>query len=73
MNDSITMQDPNESLVQGIVGTSGALLATIISVLPQIETWLRISTLVVGLSIGLNTIRLVMIKPKHRNKHKKDE
>lgn len=54
----------------GIMGSATSLLAVIISVLPYVEQWLRITSLVFGTIAAIVSI-VVMIEK--RNNDKKDK
>lgn len=54
----------------GLMGSATSLLAVIVSVLPHIEQWLRITSLALGTIAALVSI-IVMIEK--RNKDKKDK
>jgi hypothetical protein len=54
----------------GIIGSATSLLAVIVSVLPHVEQWLRISSLVFGTIAAIVSI-IVMIEK--RNNDKKDK
>jgi energy-converting hydrogenase Eha subunit B len=55
------------TIFNGIVGTTTSLGATAFSLLPQVETWLRISSLVIGLVIAILTLDKIL---KERKKNK---
>jgi hypothetical protein len=46
----------NEVMLRGTIGTATSWLAVVASLLPNIEQWLRISSLLVGLSVGIVTL-----------------
>ena len=48
------------TLIRGAVGVSATVGSTIVSMLPQIEAWLRIGSLCVGICVGLLTIRSIL-------------
>jgi hypothetical protein len=50
------MQTPETSVSTGVFGTATSLGAAIVSIIPHVEVWLRISSLVVGLIVGLLTL-----------------
>jgi hypothetical protein len=54
----------------GIMGSITSLLAVVISILPHVEQWLRISSLVFGTIAAIVSI-IVMIEK--RNNDKKDK
>ena len=54
----------------GLMGSATSLLAVIVSVLPHIEQWLRITSLALGTIAALVSI-IVMIEK--RNKDKQDK
>jgi hypothetical protein len=54
----------------GIMGSATSLLAVIVSVLPHVEQWLRISSLAFGTIAAIVSI-IVMIEK--RNNDKKDK
>jgi hypothetical protein len=49
-------------LMKGISGGSITLLSFITSHLPDIESWLRITSLLVGIAIGIATFRSITRK-----------
>jgi len=54
----------------GIMGSATSLLSVVISILPHVEQWLRISSLVFGTIAAIVSI-IVMIEK--RNNDKKDK
>lgn len=60
MNRTMT----NWDVFKGFAGSSASLSAFAMSYQPAIEGWLRISTLIVGLCIGLLTLRGLLKNPK---------
>jgi hypothetical protein len=63
--------DPNVSPHQtGIMGATTSMLAVIISILPHVEQWLRITSLAFGTIAAIVSI-IVMIEK--RNNEKKDK
>jgi hypothetical protein len=50
---------------KGVVGTSASMVGTSISFIPQLETTLRLLSLVVGILVGLVTIWSIL---KHKRK-----
>jgi hydroxyethylthiazole kinase-like sugar kinase family protein len=42
-------------LARGIVGSGCSLMAVIASKIDQIETWLRITSLLIGIAVGIAT------------------
>lgn len=42
-------------LVRGLVGGGSTLLAFVVSHLAQLEAWLRIASLIVGIAVGIAT------------------
>jgi hypothetical protein len=61
------MNHQNSIIYNGILGTTTSFGATAFSLLPQIETWLRISSLVIGLIIAILTLDKIL---KERSKNK---
>jgi len=61
------MNHPDTTISNGILGTTTSLGATVVSLLPHIETWLRISSLVIGLIIALLTLDKIL-KERRKNK-----
>jgi energy-converting hydrogenase Eha subunit B len=61
------MNHPDTTISNGIIGTATSLGATIFSLLPQVETWLRISSLVIGLVIAVLTLDKIL-KERRKNK-----
>jgi hypothetical protein len=61
------MNHPDTTISNGILGTTTSLGATVVSLLPHIETWLRISSLVIGLIIALLTLDKIL-KEGRKNK-----
>jgi len=61
------MNHPDTTISNGIIGTATSLGATVISLLPHIETWLRISSLVIGLIIAVLTLDKIL-KERRKNK-----
>lgn len=45
------------AIVKGAIGAGAPMLATVLSYLDQIEAWLRIASLIVGIGVGIATIR----------------
>lgn len=43
------------ALVKGAVGAGTPMIATILSYLPEIEAWLRIVSLIIGIAVGVAT------------------
>lgn len=54
----------------GIMGSATSLLAVIVSVLPHIEQWLRITSLTFGTIAALISI-IVMLEKRKNDKNKK--
>lgn len=54
----------------GIMGSATSLLAVIVSVLPHVEQWLRITSLALGTIAALVSIIVMLEK---RNNEKKDK
>jgi hypothetical protein len=54
----------------GIMGSATSLLAVIVSVLPHVEQWLRISSLVFGTIAAIVSI-IVMIEKRNNDKKNK--
>jgi len=46
-------------LVKGSIGAGAPMLATILSYLPEIEAWLRVISLIVGIGVGIATFRSI--------------
>jgi len=61
------MNHPDTTIFNGIVGTATSLGATVFSLLPQVEAWLRISSLVIGLVIAVLTLDKIL-KERRKNK-----
>jgi hypothetical protein len=61
------MNHSDTTVYNGIIGTTTSFGATIFSLLPQVETWLRISSLVIGLIIAVLTLDKI-IKERKKNK-----
>lgn len=59
------MNAPETTISTGVFGTATSLGATVVSVLPNVETWLRISSLIVGLTVGVLTLEKLL---RDRNK-----
>lgn len=49
------MRDNLETIVKGVGGTAASIGSTFVSLLPQVETVLRITSLLVGIAVGLLT------------------
>ncbi len=54
----------------GIMGSITSLLAVVISILPHVEQWLRISSLVFGTIAAIVSI-IVMIEKRNNDKKEK--
>lgn len=50
------------AIVHGLLGTGTAGSSIYVSFLPQIEIWLRIASLVVGLIVGVISLRNLLRK-----------
>jgi hypothetical protein len=61
------MNHPDATISNGIIGTTTSIGATIVSLMPQVEAWLRISSLVLGLVIAVLTLDKIL---KERKKNK---
>jgi energy-converting hydrogenase Eha subunit B len=61
------MNHSDTTIFNGVIGTTTSLGATAFSLLPQIETWLRISSLVIGLVIAVLTLDKIL-KDRRKNK-----
>jgi hypothetical protein len=61
------MNHSDTTVYNGIIGTTTSFGATAFSLLPQIETWLRISSLIIGLIIAVFTLDKIL---KERKKNK---
>lgn len=51
-------------LVRGLVGGSSTMLGFIISHLAQLEAWLRVTSLVVGIAVGIATFVQIIRRRK---------
>jgi hypothetical protein len=61
------MNHSDTTVYNGIIGTTTSFGATAFSLLPQIETWLRVSSLVIGLVIAVLTLDKIL-KERRKNK-----
>jgi hypothetical protein len=61
------MNHSDTTIYNGIIGTTTSFGATVFSLLPQVETWLRISSLIIGLIIALFTLDKIL-KERRKNK-----
>lgn len=60
----MTPEHQAHTATTGIIGTIAPIIAVVASALPQIEQWLRIVSLIVGITVGLFTLyRLFKNKP----------
>jgi len=65
------VSDPHQpTIMKGILGTVAALGSTGVSFISQLEAWLRIASLVVGISVGITTLISVVVNLR-RNKQNK--
>lgn len=55
------------TILKGAVGIAATLGGTTVSLLPQIEAWLRIASLCVGICVGLFTIRSILKGSKSKS------
>jgi len=53
-------------LAIGFLGTATPTTGIYISLLPQVEAWLRITSLLVGILVGLASLALLVMKFKRR-------
>ena len=61
------MHHSDTTIYNGIIGTTTSFGATAFSLLPQIEIWLRVSSLIIGLVIAVLTLDKI-IKERRNNK-----
>lgn len=61
------MHHPDTTISTGVIGTAASLGSAFVSILPHVETWLRISSLCIGLVIGILTLDKII---KERRKKK---
>jgi len=61
------MNHPDATVSNGIIGTATSIGATVVSLLPHIETWMRITSLTLGLIIAVLTLDKIL---KERKKDK---
>ena len=64
----------NGDLVKGGAGAATAFASVIMSALPEIEVWLRLASLTVGLLVGLVTLYSLVkkLRSKKGNHHGKN-
>lgn len=62
----------NTTLRTGFVGVLATTGGSVMSLLPHLEAWLRVASLLVGLLIGLVTLTRLLHKELHR-KHKHED
>jgi len=58
------MSHPTHTATNGILGMIGSLFGLIVSAIPYVETGLRLASLVVGIAVGVLTIRNLLRGPK---------
>ena len=58
------MSETNATIAKGAFGLSSVGAGTIASFLPQLEAWLRVGSLCVGIVVGLVTIYSILKKRK---------
>jgi hypothetical protein len=56
-----------ETLIRGSIGTTTSLGATIVSLLPQVEAWLRVVSLLVGIAVGVASF-VVVVQKRRENR-----
>jgi energy-converting hydrogenase Eha subunit B len=61
------MNHSDTTVYNGIIGTTTSFGVTVFSLLPQVETWLRISSLIIGLIIAIFTLDKIL-KERRKNK-----
>jgi len=52
------------TITHGILGTGFSAGSISVSLLPQVEIWLRIFSLIVGIAVGLISLRNLLSKKK---------
>ena len=60
------MNPPDTTISNGIIGTTTSLGAAIVSLMPQVEAWLRISSLLIGLIIAVLTLDKIIKERRKR-------
>ncbi|WP_395753311.1 hypothetical protein [Prosthecobacter sp.] len=60
--DEIFQIERHTDIVKGIIGSVAWGTSVITSNLPAIEAWLRIASLMVGIAVGIVTIRSIVRK-----------
>lgn len=55
------------TLATGVLGTTTSIGAAIYSLLPQLEMWARIGSVIIGLAVGLITLVKLIRDWNHRS------
>jgi len=56
-----------KTLATGVLGTTTSIGAAFYSLLPQLEMWARISSVIIGLAVGLITLVKLIRDWNHRS------
>ena len=56
-----------KTLATGVVGASTSIGAALYSLLPQLEMWMRVGSVIVGLAVGLLTLVKLIRDWHHRS------
>ena len=56
MQTTTSMSDTHHTLVRGGIGMGSTFAGLIVSALPSVEAWLRITSLLFGISFGVMTL-----------------
>ena len=57
------------AILRGSTGIAATFGGTLVSMLPQIEAWLRIGSLLVGIFVGVLTIRSIIKNSNTNQSH----
>ena len=64
MNEDAIEMNTGALICKGIVGTVTPALGLIISNTSEMETWLRITSLIIGIAVGIATLISILKKGK---------
>ena len=64
MNFSEHLPAHLSTVERGVVGILATSAGTVVSLVPEVEMWLRITSLVVGIAVGLATLYSVLSNRK---------
>lgn len=63
------MDTPRVTLVKGVIGMAASSGSFVISMLAQVEAWLRVVSLLIGITVGILSALSIWRKMRRGNHH----